>query len=513
MSFSFARLRLLTLRVLTLVLLPAALACDGDGDDNDDDGGTGPDVEHGTPGIHVVAGADVTDTIGAQPTQALVVEVFDEEGRAATGSVVRFETLDGEAWVYPGRLDGEGESILAVDTPDARGRAAVLVRFGHRTGVARLAIVVPELGMTDTATFIVTPGAPESMSATPIDTAAYVGNGYTLTAQVFDRAGNPLDVPSEISVLSGPVSVSGNDVTGDAIGRGAMEVRAAGFVDTARVSVVPEGTLAAFTGPAHTGQAASLWTFDLDGSDLRLVATTKIGAGYFGDMPATWSADGSRLVYHDNNNDHTKTLYEVNLATLVTNRFIGTGGLDDERWPLFSPDGDWVLFNGGSWSEQTAYRVQADGSNPAPIGPPGALHPAMSPDGDRIAYQLGDSLYVMHLGTGVQTSLNARGWLPVWAPSGAEIFYTAGTNDWDIAGPVRAVAPNGTGNRAVSSSSIRWRVTVSPDGDWLVGAAAGGSHLVLIDVQTRAELPLAFVWRDSEWWGDTLAFSAPVWKP
>ena len=54
------------------------------------DGATKPPPAE--PGIHFVAGAAATDTVGAVAAQALVVEVRRSDGRPAAGEVVRWVT-------------------------------------------------------------------------------------------------------------------------------------------------------------------------------------------------------------------------------------------------------------------------------------------------------------------------------------------------------------------------------------------------------------------------------------
>src|SRR5512145_1920992 len=65
-------------RLLPLVLAFSIVTC-GD-----------PAAVIGPPGLTIIAGAGVTDTIEAQPTQALIVEVRTPSGAPARGAVVHF---------------------------------------------------------------------------------------------------------------------------------------------------------------------------------------------------------------------------------------------------------------------------------------------------------------------------------------------------------------------------------------------------------------------------------------
>src|SRR5258708_26543662 len=66
-------------RALALVVAGAALSCS-------DNTVTGPSGAT----LRIIAGAGIIDTVTAQPSQALVVEVRGPDGQPATGTTVRF---------------------------------------------------------------------------------------------------------------------------------------------------------------------------------------------------------------------------------------------------------------------------------------------------------------------------------------------------------------------------------------------------------------------------------------
>src|SRR6185437_12151559 len=162
------------------------LACGGGGSG---DGPTAPghtDPARNAPGVHAVLGAGVTDTIDAQPLQALVVEVRGPDGQLATGAVVRFEaqppadtTRKNEPAVSVCALTaptcGQSVSQFTSDTTDAQGRAKATVRLGHVAGRAVVHLTVPEFGMEDSATFTVLPGVAARVRALAADTALAIG--------------------------------------------------------------------------------------------------------------------------------------------------------------------------------------------------------------------------------------------------------------------------------------------------------------------------------------------------
>src|SRR5258708_8784515 len=69
-------------RALALVVAGAALSCS----DNTVTGPTGAT-------LRIIAGAGIIDTVTAQPSQALVVEVRGPDASPATGTTVRFLSL------------------------------------------------------------------------------------------------------------------------------------------------------------------------------------------------------------------------------------------------------------------------------------------------------------------------------------------------------------------------------------------------------------------------------------
>ena len=88
-------LQTLSRRALGLTAIVGLSACSGDSTPSE------PTNQPTTPGIRVVAGAAVDDTILAQPVQALVVEVRGSDGALVRGATVRFD--DPQIAVSPGQ--------------------------------------------------------------------------------------------------------------------------------------------------------------------------------------------------------------------------------------------------------------------------------------------------------------------------------------------------------------------------------------------------------------------------
>jgi Tol biopolymer transport system component len=514
-------MQLRTARLACLLSFAAAVAACGGDSPSGSSGGSGPKLQ-------IVAGDQVTDTIDARPAQGLVVQVTGRDGKPARGVVVEFaSTLVGpdayrtpSVWLSP-QGSNEASNITSATT-DSEGRAAVKVQLGSRAGPGAVAIAVQTLGLLEGAHYTVLPGAPWAVNATPGDTTLYVGRNALLRATVMDRAENPRTDPVTFTVASGPVTLSGATATITGIGRGVVVARVGAVADTSYVSGVPEGTVAGFTGDME------LYTANLDGTGMRLLATASAGRGYFGEMPAAWSADGQSLVYHDSRSDHNRLLYSVNAAGGPRVLLIAApDGISSQAWPQRSRDGQWIYFNGiGTWQGtyvgNQIFRVHADGTGMERLDTGGGFvfagYPSPSPDGTRVAFISGrdissGGLHVLNLATGANTGLGIGAATPRWSPAGDLIAYVSippgigYLDNHSIAGygELRVVRPDGTGDRRVTATAglylpgIDW----SPDGKYLIATSQQSGDLVIVDVATGAEAHLRL----------PRPVRAPVWRP
>lgn len=498
--------------------LAALAACDSP---------SGPPDPPVDPIITVVSGAGVADSIDALLPQPLVVQVKGENGRPlANAEVVFLSTAVAEGSSQPTVLvmptRGTGGGTSAVERTDAEGRAAIRLRMGRRAMLGGVVLAVPAIDDFIVAEYTIQPGAPVTVAAEPADTAIRVGAAFALRGSAVDRVGNPRGAEGVVYRLaSGPAAVSGSTVTGSGVGRAAVVAELGAGVDTAWVSVVPQGTIAAYTRVLVSNQLASVYTMDLDGSSLNRRIVTGAGGGYSATMGTAWSADGSLLFYHDGNTDHTHSLYVLDVAGGTTRRLLPEADrMLEEAWPRVS--NGWVYFEGGTFDDRpkgtvndpVLYRVRPDGTEKTQVTPGEvvgtARHGAPSPDGLRLAY-IGTfarphPLQVMDLDDGEVTDLGVIALSPHWSPDGSEILYVAG----DLtagAGPLRAIRPDGTGDRAVTTGPTRYSAhfDLSPDGRYIIAASDQGV-LTVIDFATGAELPIRTP-------ALTQGLVAPSWRP
>ena len=445
----------------------------------------------------MLAGDNATDTISAEPIQALVVEVRGETGGPLSGAVVRFESLTRDAqdpWggynAYVSRLDQNQFYILAADTTDAQGRASARIKFGTTAGSALVRVVVPELGKADTATFVVKPGAAAKVKALPKDTALYRSRSFALRGAVVDRAGNPRTDPVTYTVAAGGISLTGASVTAQSEGRAAVLVQAQGLVDTTYVTVVPEGVLAA------SAPDGGVVMFNTDGSGYKRLVPTTMAA-----WTTDWSPSGSEVAFDAPYGGPVRVVDLAGNVRLASS----SAGSGTEYYPEFSPDGSMIYFSRESWRLR---RVKRDGTGDeaVPIATPVSdVAPSLSPDGTRLVYVVtggfgNDVLRLLTIATGDVNAINIRGHSPSWSPRGDLIAYI------DPQGRALYVMnPDGTGTRQVSQGAQTYAFGIdwSADGKWIVAANTTKHVIELIDAQTGASLPLGF----------TANMGGPSWRP
>jgi hypothetical protein len=425
------------------------LGCSGDQTD--------PDID---PAIQLLAGAEQTDTVTAEPVQALVVSVVG----VPSGTVVRFESASlNTPFVFVSRIESNEFSFVVTDSIRSNSRASVRVKLGPRAGEAWIRVVVPEFGLADSARYSILPGNLAAMSGQPADTSVPIGAVFQIRAAPVDRFDNPRPETVSARALDNGVTISGFMVTANQPGRARVELLTPQWPnrDTVFVGVLPNGVLAGST-------SSHLVIFQTDGLVLQEIPLQGGAA-----TTLDWSHDASELALDP---EFGGTRIRV-VALSGTVRTLTAPESFHDLYPEYSRDGQWLYYSRNNSTGWSIRRVRPDGTGDLHVlGITGNdVAPSLSPDGTRMAYVIaGADQLRLHSFVGPDAyPLAQPGHTPAWSPDGERIAFIAG-------GGVRSIMPNGTGLRVLTSGSVyRLGLDWSPDGRWLVAVTHGLSVHVI----------------------------------
>ncbi len=468
----------------------------------------------GKPGVHIVAGADVTDTVDVQPLQALVVEVRGANGSVAQGVVVRFESqlTAGTPQFYPrpavnlcslAALNCFAQ--VAIDTTDARGRAKVRVQMGVIAGPYYVRAIVPELGAADSAKYTIKPGAPAGVRAAgAIDTALSIGATATLGGRVVDRYSNPRAETPTLSLGAGSaitLNAATGLVTGLDMGNQWVFARYNSFVDSARVRVVPPGRLLVWSSGEQTvrlvntdgtaertivsGVSSDYGAFP-QFSPTREQLTLHAGTAFYGG-----GTPNDLIVVDTTGNPRRDIRSDIGFDVIMSTRELADGT---------------VLVVGASHGDfshpgLSLWRVATDNTITFVVAVPGFGSTYggadISHDGTRIVYVASSSypseLRVLDVASGSTTLLDTNANSPRWSAQDDRIVYLGApslNNAYD--GVPTIINADGSGRRVFGSVDLSPGIGWSPDEAYVIGRNADGSGLRVIRVSDGVSATLLF---------------------
>jgi Tol biopolymer transport system component len=135
--------------------------------------------------------------------------------------------------------------------------------------------------------------------------------------------------------------------------------------------------------------------------------------------------------------------------------------------PCWSPDGKQVLFSSTRSGPTGVWRMAADGAKPERICDGDQAE--WSPDGKRIAFRRGESLFVRDLATGAEKRLTPADWPhcsgPAWSLDGKSIAFAA---RWDAANALYLVPADGGQPAKLFDKEPACEPHWSPDGKTIV---------------------------------------------
>jgi hypothetical protein len=365
------------MRVPSLLTFAVAAAC---GDDT-----TSPRRYTAPASLQVVSGDEVTDTIGQWLPEPLVLEVRDSTGAALPGTIVRFHSMmtsipsDPFAGLFDRVLfsppDSQRARRLYTGVSDAHGRVAVRIQLAQWSGRVFVVAAAPEGGVTDTAWFTVLPGEPYRIRFDNHDTTIVTGGALEVRTVVEDGYLNVID---ELPALTNGGAITGVDAqrvaTAGAPGPGFIAARIGTLVDTMRVAVVPNATLAVVEHQSFGNWSLSV--ISLDGLQRQRLVTSLASIS----MPA-WHPSATEIAFYEGFNGHDGNARLFIVTTdgvrrpLLLNmpQYLRTAFM-----PRYSPDGEWIYFTGdmpcvgdrtGHWTGMQVWRVRPDGSAPSGCSP------------------------------------------------------------------------------------------------------------------------------------------------
>ena len=474
-----------------------------------------------TAGLKIVIGAGVSDTIEAQPAQALIVEVRKADGSLSRGTVVRFEvqgSLDslrrGEPTmaacvVTAPQCGSQFGYAFATDSTDADGRARVLVRLGRVAGRGVIRVRVPDFGFEDSATYTVKPGLPAIVRTGVMSLGLDIGASSTLRGIVSDRAGNTRTEATALSAGPGTsltVDATTNTLTGKDLGTQWAYVKFGALSDSVNVRVVPTGRLVVWSPGLY-----SIKFVNVNGLGVAKVMATGVSSD-FGTFPR-FDATRSRLTWHNGQSNYggpSNVVVSLDTATGARRELLSGTVFSTVLLTRLQQDGTLLVIGRRSVDAPSApmslWKVAADNTVTLGVALPdlGAAYGGadVSPDGSRVAYlgttaSFTQELRIVNVSTGTVNILDASARSPRFSPQGDRVAYLIPPQSGyfgSLDGAPAVINADGTGKKPLGGGVMSPGLSWSPDAAYLVGRNSDyglGSGLRLLRVSDGISVLLA----------------------
>jgi len=469
-----------------------------------------PEPPAGTPGLTIVVGAGVTDTVDAEPVQALVVEVRDAQGKIVLGAPVRFQsrppsdpTRQSEGAVFVCALTATtcAGSQFVADTTDISGRAQALIRLGTVPGKAIILVTVPERGLADSATFTVTVGAPARILVSPQDTTIDIGSSVTIQAVAADRHSNTRSEVPTLSTGAGSaatVDAASNVVTGVDMGTQAVYARLGALTDSAVMRVRPTGRLLVWL-----PTLALVRLMDINGK-AQLTVVGNVGSDY-GAFPR-FGPNRQGITLHSAMSSYVGPSRDAIVVDTTGNprrdisgfsNIIAVRQTDDGNVMVVgrrAGDPGWYAVFRGTADNTITLLKTLDGFSDVYGGVD------ITYDGKRVAYVDGNALAVLDVSTGALTILDNAGRGPRWSVQGDRLVYLSPSNCQNGVdnnnGVATVVNADGSGRRVFGNFCFSPGLGWSPDGKYIIGRDRDGLALRIVRVSDGMDVFMRY--RDAD---------------
>lgn len=375
---------------------------------------------------------------------------------------------------------GQGEIIVWKREP-----AELDVKLGIRAGRAGLVVFVPILGIADTAFFTVRPGAPADIRWPLAESAVAVGSTFAIGATVVDRAGNVRE-EDEVTVLapSTALAVDGDSATALTPGHVRVRLVSESLAIDDSIRIFPDGDFFAVQGSATT--VNYLIRMPLVGGAIDTVLAVDSM------LPGRSRQPGGSLWSYSV--ESSMPAGDGKVASLWVAEPGGSrrrlaGNLHEATQPYWSGDGQFIYFSGRTSPDHcnSIWSVPLAGGDAAPVlavDGHSLTTPTVSDDGSVMAYLswpcdgIGPNQAIVLDRRDGQSRLLSNGVSEIAiAPDGRRVAYRLGSTIW-------VASSDGSNDRVVSPRGVFGSLDWSPDGDWLIsrGSMELGQDLVLIRV-------------------------------
>jgi Tol biopolymer transport system component len=334
-------------------------------------------------------------------------------GGMIAGAVVVYDLINGKETPQPTRVvrpsatDEYGAEIALLSTPTATTEPDLIYTQAAQTVEIRLTVAAVN-NPSPTPTPIPSP-TPTQPTATPTHNPA----GGGLIAFHSERSGNR-DIWVMNTDGSNPRQIT-YDSAWDSI-----------------PSWSPDGRRLAFQ--SDRDGDFEIYIYDLDTGTTRQVTFNSCA-----DYGPTWASDGSRLVYYGNcnSNEEQREIFLIDIDG-SDNQQLTDYGDHNNRFPVWSPDGNWITFTGYDNDGYFVYVMRTNGTDIRRLTRGCAS--SFSPDNTRLIYSSycqGGEVNVMNVdGTNIIQLTDTPGYensTPAWSPDGERItFQSDRDGDFEI---------------------------------------------------------------------------------